>query len=298
MRAARIHDYGEITDIQIDEIPTPIPEDNEVLVATVASTINPVDVKMRTPGTPQQLPGFPVTLGWDFAGIVLQAPTGSRYQPGDRVIAMSPPRSLAGVWAETTVIPANSLVAAPKTVSLIEAATLPLAGTTAQQAVAALAAKPGDRVLVTGAIGAVGGIAVQLLTQAGCEVTGLISRPEHSDDALKLGATTVTTNTQELKTFDAIFDTAGIYDPALLGPQTRFVTISDMETPPEFLALGERFIHHYVQIDAAGLTQLVDMVDAGKLQLRVAQQFPLSKIHQAHETFEAGGLIGKVVIAF
>jgi NADPH:quinone reductase-like Zn-dependent oxidoreductase len=77
MRTALIHRYGGPEVLQVEDMPEPQPNAGEAIVAVIASTINPVDVKTRTPGTVQQVPGFPAVLGWDIAGIVLHAPAES-----------------------------------------------------------------------------------------------------------------------------------------------------------------------------------------------------------------------------
>jgi hypothetical protein len=287
-----MHSYGgsEVLEIENTSMPA-LRQSDEVLVAVVASSINPVDIKFRTPDTIQQIPQFPFVSGWDMAGIVIQAQPESGWQVGDRVIAMTPPHAGFGAWAEVVAIPGKYLVAAPTTIDLGTAAALPLAGATAQQAVRALAVQPGEKVLVTGAIGAVGGLAVQMFTAVGCEVTGLVSTSHQMATAMKLGATFATSDIAELGQFDVIFDTAGVYELRLVGETTRCLTISDLEGPTAFA-------HHYVQLDPIGLAELVEQVDAGQLRLRVARRFPLAEIRQAHEFFEAGGLDGKVIISF
>lgn len=90
MKTAAITTYGDSDVFTTLDAPAPKPGPGETLVAVVASTINPVDVKTRTPGTQQQVGRFPAVLGWDVAGIVVTAPDDSEWVPGDRVIAMYP----------------------------------------------------------------------------------------------------------------------------------------------------------------------------------------------------------------
>lgn len=296
MRTAQITSYGGPEVIDVNEVPAPQAGADQALVAVVASTINPVDVKTRTPGTAQQVDRFPATLGWDVAGVVLDAPTGSGWQPGDHVIALNPPAAGRGSWAEIVAIPASRLVAAPLSVDLATAATLPLAGLTAQQALRRLAPRAGERVLVIGAAGGVGGTAVQLLTGDDIEVSGLVSRREHVGTVRALGATTVSTNPGALGEFDAIFDTAGIYDAGLLRSGGRLVTVSDEEIPAGIAEKASGAEHNYVGHDPAGLQALVELVDTGRLTLRVAEHYPLTRVREAHERFGKGGLDGKIAI--
>ena len=178
----------------------------------IASTINPVDVKTRTPGTPQQAGRFPAVLGWDLAGIVITAPIESGWSPGDRVIAMHPPRpDGSGSWQQYVTIPAQFLAPAPESVDLPTAATLPLAALTADQALQRLDLKDGERLLITGAAGGVGGMAVQLAARAGFTIAGLVSRPEHEAAVLELGAASAHSNPTSMSAFDAIFDLSLIH---------------------------------------------------------------------------------------
>ena len=296
MRAVRIHRSGGPEVLQVESIPVPEPGPDEVLVAVVASTINPVDVKTRTPGTPQQVSDFPTIQGWDVAGIVLEAPSGSGWGAGDRVIAMNPPSAGSGSWADIVAVPAERVVAAPRTLDLVSAATLPLAGLTALQALGRLDPQAGDRVLVTGAAGAVGGFAVQILAGHGHHVTGLGSRPGHLRTINDLGAAHAATEPASLGEFDAVVDTAGVYDPRLLAENGRLVTVSDDEIPAAVSERASLAVHNYVKHDAPGLRVIADLADAGMLTPRIADRYPLPQVRAAHERFEAGGLDGKVVI--
>lgn len=298
MKIAPITSYGGPEVLTIQDAPLPTPATGEALVAVVASTINPVDVKTRTPGTPQQAGRFPAVLGWDLAGIVITAPEDSGWSPGDRVIAMHPPRPEgSGSWQQYVAIPAAVLAPAPEAVDLPTAATLPLAALTADQALRRLDLKDGERLLITGAAGGVGGMAVQLAARAGFTIAGLVSRPEHEAAALELGAASVYSNPTSMSEFDAIFDTAGVFDnPHLLREGGRLITVSDDTIPEELEQRAISAGHNYVQHNPQRLRELSNLVDAGKISLRVAEQYPLARIEQAHRRAEAGGLLGKIVI--
>lgn len=298
MKIAPITAYGGPEVLTVQDAPIPTPGTGEALVAVIASTINPVDVKTRTPGTPQQVGRFPAVLGWDLAGIVITGPIESGWSPGDRVIAMHPPRpDGSGSWQQYVTIPTQFLAPAPEAVDLPTAATLPLAALTADQALRRLDLKDGERLLITGAAGGVGGVAVQLAARAGFTVAGLVSRPEHEAAVLELGAASTHSNPTSAIAFDAIFDTAGVFDhPHLLHEGGRLVTVSDDTIPEELEQRSASAVHNYVQHDPQRLRELSDLVDAGKIRLRVAEQYPLARIEQAHRRVEAGGLLGKVVI--
>lgn len=297
MKIAPITSYGgpEVLTIQDASIPTP--DKDEALVAVIASTINPVDVKTRTPDTPQQVGSFPAVLGWDLAGIVLTAPAESGWLPGDRVIAMNPPRQDgSGSWQQYVTIPTALLAPAPARIDLPTAATLPLAALTADQALHRLDLHTGDRLLVTGAAGSVGGMAVQLATNIGVEVTGLVSRPEHEATVLSFGADSAYSSFRSVGEFDAIFDTTGIFDAGLLREGGRLVTVSDDIIPAELEQRASGAAHNYVRHDAARLRELSALVDDDSLTLRVAGIYPLGSIEAAHRKAESGGLDGKIVI--
>ena len=254
MKTAAITTYGDPDVLTILDALIPEPGPSEALVAVVASTINPVDVKTRTPGTPQQVGRFPAVLGWDVAGIVITAPAGSGWTPGDRVIAMHPPQpDGAGSWQQYAAIPAAGLALAPETVDLKTAATLPLAALTADQALTRLDLGDDEQLLVTGAAGAVGGIAVQLAAHAGIRAAGLVSRPEHESAGLGLGAASAHSNPVSAGEFDAIFDTAGVFDH------------------PHLLREGSALLRQQVRADLARLTPLAAPGRTAQTELDAAQ---------------------------
>ena len=297
MKIATITAHGGPEVLAVTDAPIPEPGPGDALVAVIASTINPVDVKTRAPGMPQQVGRFPAVLGWDIAGIIIAAPADSGWVTGDRVIAMHPPTPEGtGSWQQYADVPTELLAPAPESVDLPTAATLPLAGLTADQALRRLELREGERLLVTGAAGSVGGMAVQLAAAAGVNVVGLVSRPEHEPAVLELGASSVHSH-PAVGEFDAIFDTAGVFDrPQLLRQGGRVVTVSDDLIPA---ALDERAAlaaHNYVQHDPLRLRALSALVDAGDITLRVAVQIPIGHIGAAHKLMEAGGLLGKVVL--
>ncbi|MFJ7125788.1 NADP-dependent oxidoreductase [Streptomyces sp. NPDC098101] len=292
MRAVQIDVHGGPEALVVREVPDPQCGEGQVLVRTVASTLNPVDWKTRAWDVG---PVLPATLGWDLAGVVV-ASGSPEFAVGDRVIAMSAQVATGrGTWAELVALPEHLVTRAPKSLSLVEAATLPLAGTTAVQALDKLRLKPGDRLLVTGAAGAVGGLAVQLARQSGVEVDGLVSRPEHVEPVRELGAGTVTDLVTDLpeRAYDAVFDTAGVDVTAALVEGGGYVSVSDDPLPDVPGATKS-----YVQESAKDLAALVELVDAGRLRVRVAEYHPVTEVRAAHERFEAGGLSGKVVLLF
>jgi NADPH:quinone reductase-like Zn-dependent oxidoreductase len=292
MRAVRIDRHGGPDVLTLREIVAPEPAAGDVLIRTAASSINPVDWKTRAW---EVGPPLPATLGWDISGQVV-ASNDPAHEVGTHVIAMSAQIATGrGTWAELVALPGHLLAPAPTTVPLADAAALPLAGTTAVQALRALELRAGERLLVVGAAGAVGGLAVQLARLAGAHVDALVSRPGHERAAAELGAELVWSRPQDLPRgrYEAVLDTAGADVAAALAPGGRFVSIADHPLPD---VPGAR--KSYVQENAADLAHLAKLVDTDELRLRIADRFALDDIRTAHERFEAGGLLGKVLITF
>jgi NADPH:quinone reductase-like Zn-dependent oxidoreductase len=291
MRAIRIDSHGGPDVLRIREVSEPTVGPGEVLIRTAASSLNPVDWKTRA----WDIGRLPATLGWDLAGTVV-ASDEPALRLGDRVIAMSAQIATGrGTWADLVALPAQLLAPAPTTVGLIEAATLPLAGLTAVQALDKVSPQPGERVLVTGAAGGVGGVAVQLAHHAGALVDALVSRPQHVSAAGDLGAHVVVCDPAALPevAYQVVFDTAGADVARALAPSGRYVSISDDPLPDLAGA-----VRSYVQEDGKQLADLVTLIDQGKLRLRVADRYPMEQVRAAHERFEAGGLLGKIVLTF
>ena len=188
MRAIQIDRFGGPTVLEVREVPDPVPAAGELLVRTTASSINPVDVKTRSRVYETGIPPLPMMLGWDLPGMVADRGT-TVLRPGQRVIAMSPQLAAgAGTWADLVALPARLVAPAPATVSLGEAATLPLAGLTAWQALDWLRLGVGDRLLVTGGAGAVGGFVLQIALYRGIAVDALLHPGAHAQAAIQLGA--------------------------------------------------------------------------------------------------------------
>ncbi|MGW6793160.1 zinc-binding dehydrogenase [Streptomyces chartreusis] len=240
-------------------------------------------------------PPLPATLGWDISGWVV-ASNDPAHEVGAPVIAMSAQIATGrGTWAELVALPAHLLAPAPATVPLADAAALPLAGMTALQALRAAELSAGERILVVGAAGAVGGLVVQLARVAGAHVDALVSRSAHEQAATELGAERAWHRPQDLPRgrYAAVVDTAGADVSAALVPGGRFISIADHPLPD---VPGAR--KSYVQEKSTDLAHLAKLVDTDELRVRIADRFPIEDIHTAHERFEASGLLGKVLVTF
>lgn len=273
----------------------------EVLVRVVASSLNPVDVKTRADEIRGGVPALPMILGWDVAGIVVD-PGSSSFDVGQRVVGMSAQLAAGkGTWADLVALPERVLAPAPTAASLAEAATLPLPALTASQAVEWLGLSAGQRLLVTGAVGAVGGLAVQLARRDGVVVDALVSRDAQLERAMALGATTACTNAHALSAsaYDGILDTAGIRPEEALRDGGRLASIATEAGPvPDLSARGIASTNVQVAEDGARLATLMKLVDDGVLRARVDSTYSIHQARAAQERFAAGGLNGKVVLTF
>lgn len=179
MRAIQIDRFGGPDVLRIEEIPEAEAGAGEILVRTIATSINPIDDKTRSGAIGRRTPPLPMTLGWDLAGVVMDG--GSSGLPsGERVIAMSQQLGTGRrTWADVVALSSGSLAPAPASASLVEAAILPLPGLTALHTLDWLAVSAGERLLIAGAAGAVGGLALQLARARGVRVDALVSRDAH-----------------------------------------------------------------------------------------------------------------------
>ncbi|MFD4245696.1 NADP-dependent oxidoreductase [Streptomyces sp. NPDC058525] len=305
MKTARIHEYGDASVIRYDAVPRPRPGSDEVLVRIAATSFNPTEAALRA-GLLQSFftLDLPYTLGWDVAGTVAEIGAGVEgFAVGDRVIGRF---DGGGAAAEYVRVPAALLVAAPVSVPLAHAAALPVAGLTAWQAVLEHGkAAAGQRVLVNGAGGGVGGFVTQLAKHAGAEVIATAG-PRSTEAVLRQGA-------------DQVIDyTAGPLGTALDGPVDTLLNLVPL-SPPEAAALAPlvrpggrivsiaspiepaadaevRAVHMVARNDVAHLAALVELVDAGALGIDISDSRPLADLADVHRLSEAGRIRGKVIL--
>lgn len=301
MRALSIDHFGPVEDLRLVQKPRPEVAVNEVLVRVVSSAINPVDDKTRNGDIGDLALSFPFTLGWELAGVVVEDPT-ECFSPGAPVIGMSHQLSSGrGTWAEMVALPVTGLASAPTSVGLVEAGTLPLPGSTALQVLDWLDLHPDSRLLVAGAAGAVGGIAVQVASSRGIQVDAVISRESQIGQVSSWGAESVVTDAKELPTgsYTHVFDTYGADVADLIANGGRFATIATQAgSAPDLTARSITAELRQVYADRDSLRQLVSLVDRGVIGTRVDSVFPASEVVRAHRRFTAGGLNGKVALTF
>lgn len=306
MKAVRIHQYGGRDVLSIDEIPVPDIAPDEVLVRVVAASINPVDWKVRAGYLAGMIPHpLPLTLGWDVSGVV--AAVGSKvaqWQVGDAVYSR-PDLARNGTYAEFVVIRAHECARKPRTISHVEAASLPLAGITAWEAMMDVAqAQSGQCVLVHAGSGGVGSLAIQLLKAAGATVIATASS-RNRELVQSLGVDqfvdyTMTTVADAVEPVDAVFDTIGgeVQEASWSLLKRGGIQVSIISPPDEAraAAMGVRGAFVFIGPNAPVLERLAAMVDGGKLRPIVGAEFALEDIVAAHALSESGRAVGKIVL--
>jgi NADPH:quinone reductase-like Zn-dependent oxidoreductase len=291
VRRVRQFELGGPEVLVVEEVERPEPGPTEVLVRVAAAGVNPVDWKVRAGG------GFlgepPFTLGWDLAGTVEAVGLGVTWlAPGDRVFGMPRFPREAACYAEYVVSPSRQLARTPDTWSDVEAGAVPLAGLTAWQALVETAGVgAGSRVLVLGAGGGVGHLAVQIAKARGAWVAGTSSVEKHGflrelgvDEPLdKHGPLDVDV--------EVVFDAVG-GDAALAAPASaRVVTVSASSVAP-LREAGRDVVALLVEPDRGGLEGLV----ASGVRPHIEVTFPLEQVGAAHALGEQGRTRGKIVL--
>ncbi|MFG3024317.1 NADP-dependent oxidoreductase [Streptomyces sp. NPDC048254] len=310
MKAVRFHQYGDPDVLRYEDVEQPNPGAGQVRVRVAATSFNPVDANIRAGFMQGPIPvTLPHTPGIDVAGTVDVLGEGvTGIQVGDQVIGFLPMAG-PGAAAEYVLAPAEALTPAPKSIALPDAAALPLVGLTAWQALfehAKLTA--GQRVLVNGAGGAVGGYAVQLAKQAGAFVIATAG-PRSSRRVTAAGADEVIDHTTAdlvaavSRPVDVVLNLAPV-EPAqlaallgLISPGGVLVNTTVWMPAPTDEERGVRGIDLFVRSDAEQLSHLVELIDGGELRVEVARRVPLAELPALHADAAAGALpSGKAVV--
>ncbi|MFI1092293.1 NADP-dependent oxidoreductase [Streptomyces sp. NPDC020917] len=309
MKAMRFHAYGDPEVLRYEDVEQPVPGAGQVRIRVAATSFNGVDGTIR--GGFMQGP-IPVTLphtpGIDVAGTVDALGEGvDGIEVGDQVVGFLPMDG-DGAAAQYVLAPAEILATAPRRVPLPDTAALPGVGLTAWQALfdhGKLAA--GQRVLINGAGGAVGGYAVQLAKNAGAFVIATAG-PRSSERVTTAGADEVVDHTATAVTaavtepVDLVLNLAPIEPEqlaallTLIRPGGALVNTTVWMPAPSDEERGVRGIDMYVRSDAEQLARLVALVDSGELRVDVAQRVPLAELPAIHAQAAAGALSGKVVV--
>jgi NADPH:quinone reductase-like Zn-dependent oxidoreductase len=303
-RAVRFDYYGGIDVLQVVEVAPPIPGPGQVVVRVKAAGINPGEASIRKGLFADRWPStFPSGQGSDLAGVIEEIGPGvAQIHAGDEIIGFSERRSSQ---AELVVIESGNLVPRPANVPWEQAGALFVVGTTAYAAVRAVSLKKGDTVVISGAAGGVGTIAVQLAVHAGARVIGLASEKNHQ--WLKdHGAVPVTYGDgveDRIRAVaaggkvDAFVDTfgGGYVELALkLGvAPDRIDTIIDFAAAEKYKVKAEG---NSVAATAAVLGELVGMMAIRRLEIPIAKVYPLAEVREAYRDLEQRHTQGKIVL--
>lgn len=330
MKAFIVDRYGKKERGRIGEMPDPELRENDVLVEVHAASVNPLDSKIRTGEFKMILPyRLPVILGNDLAGVVTQV--GSRvrrFKIGDKVYAR-PPEDRIGTFAERIAINEDAVAMMPKKLTMEEAASIPLVGLTAWQALVERAGlKKGQKVLIHAGSGGVGAIAIQLARHLGATVATTTSTA-NLDLVKSLGADIVidyktTDFTEVLRDQDVVLNSLGTEtlnkSLEVLKPGGKLISISGPPDPDFakdqgaswFLKLvvgllssgirkkarrhGVSYSFLFMKASGEQLSEITSLIDAGVIRPVVDRAFPFESTKEALAYVETGRAKGKVVV--
>ena len=306
MRAVRVHQFGGLEAIVVEEVPRPAPARGQVLVRVKAAGVGPWDAWVRAgkSAVPQPLP---LVLGSDVAGTVEEVGPGAfGFHPGDEVFGVTNSR-FTGAYAEYAVAEAAMIARKPRRLSHVEAASVPVVATTAWQMVFEHGqVDVTKRVLVHGGAGNVGAYAVQLAKRTGAEVIATsFTRDVEYVRTLGVGRVIdvqMDRFEERVKDVDVVLDTIGgeTLDRSFEVLKPGGILVSSVATPDQGKAAQYRVrgVFFLVAVTTAGLTRIADLLDSGQLTANVGEVLPLVEARLAHEMLAGKPhKRGKVVLA-
>jgi NADPH:quinone reductase-like Zn-dependent oxidoreductase len=302
-QAVRFEEYGDVDVLRVVEVARPAPGAGQALVRVKAAGINPGEAAVRRGLVHDRWPAtFPSGQGSDLAGVIEELGDGvDGFAVGDEVIGFTHDRAS---HAELVAVDAGHLTPRPPGVPWEVAGALFVVGTTAYAAVRAVAPAKGETLVVSGAAGGVGTIAVQLAADAGATVIGLASEPHHGwlRDHGVVPVTYGDGVADRIRaasdgTVDAFVDTfgGGYVDLAIslgVAPE-RIDTIIDWDAAARY---GTKTDGNMAGASAEVLAELARLVDHGRLDVPVARTFPLTAVRDAYRELEQRHTLGKIVL--
>lgn len=309
MRAVVVREFGEPEVLTVEDVPVPEPIPTEIQVRVHAAGVNPVDCKTRRgQGMAAVMGEPPLRIGWDVAGVVTATGVGvTRFAVGEEVFGMPWFPRQAGAYAEYVTAPSRHFAHKPAVLTSEEAAALPLAGLTAWQMLIDTARlQSGDDVLVHGAAGGVGHLAVQIAAAHGANVFAT-ARAEQAEMLARLGAQRTIDYAEErfedlLSELDVVVDCVGSNGERsleALRPGGILVSVSASSAAAlreRAQAKQQRVAGILVEPDPVGLNGLCHLIEDGKLEVHVAETFDLARAADAHRLVEGSHGGGKVVL--
>lgn len=326
MKSMVLNDYGESAAFVHAALPRPAVRPGEVLVRIAATSVNTIDTMIRNMGKDLPLsPDLPAVLGMDFAGTIEEVGDGvAGFAPGDEVFGCAGGLAeLQGALAEYMPADARLIAHRPKSLSMREAAALPLVGITAFEGLSRAGVGTGQKVLVQGGAGGVGHVAVQLARHLGAEVYATGTGGKQLDAIEGFGAVAIDFMAEKISDyvgqytggagFDAVFDSVGganlvnSFAAAALNAQiVTTVALLDLDlTPAHFKGLSLHIVFMLLpmlhdqnrEVHGEILAKLAEIVDAGALKpLLDEQHFGLDAVGKAYERLASGQALGKVVV--
>jgi NADPH:quinone reductase-like Zn-dependent oxidoreductase len=307
MKAVRFHNYGAPDVLIYEDVPKPEPAAGEALIRVHATSVNPIDWKIRA-GYLRSFREYPLPfiLGWDVSGVIESVGTGvTRWKPGDEVYSLPDP-ARSGAYAEFISVDTGRLARKPKRLDHIQSAAIPLAGQTAWQALFETAGlKAGQKVLIQAAAGGVGHLAVQFAKIKDLYVAGTASG--RNQDFLKqlgcdLPINYETTRFEDLTfDFDAVIESMGgeVRSRSWKALKKGGILVALIGPPPadeEAKAHDVRATVIWGQNNSDQLEEIGQLADSGKVRPEIAAVFPLRDAAKAHQMSETEHIRGKIVL--
>jgi NADPH:quinone reductase-like Zn-dependent oxidoreductase len=300
MKAVLLYAYGGPEQLRYEETQRPEYGDNEVLVRVRATSVNPIDWKIRSGSAKSRMPiEFPAILGRDLAGEVVESGRNvTGFPKGMRVMALA-----TGTYAEYTVAKADALAPIPDALSFEQAAALPLVTITGAQLIErAVKPQAGQTVLVTGALGGVGRSAVHVAHKHGARVLAGIRAKEKEEAAKFVADGVVAIDSEEeighLHDLDAIADTVGgATIQRLMKCIRKGGVLGSVLGQPEGADKYDIHVEAFMaQPDASRLYHLADDAARQEFSIPIARTMKLQDTPEAHRISEQGGVAGKIVL--
>jgi NADPH:quinone reductase-like Zn-dependent oxidoreductase len=307
MKAVRFHSYGTPDVLVYEDAPKPEPAAGEVLVKVHATSVNPIDWKVRA-GHLKSFRDYPLPfiLGWDVSGVVESVGSGATaFKPGDEVYGR-PDLARSGAYAEYVVVKESEIARKPTGLDHVHSAAIPLVGLTAWQALFdAAGLTAGQKVLVHAAAGGVGHMAIQLAKLKNLYVTGTASGS--NQEYLKQLGCDLPINYETTRFEDVVHD----YDAVIesMGGEVRNrswkvlkkggILVALIGPPPseeDAKAHGVRASIIWGQAKADQLTEIARLADSGRVKPEIAAVFPLRDAAKAHQMSETEHVRGKIVL--
>lgn len=308
MKAAQISQYGDASVVKINEADKPTAGENQVLIEVHASSINPFDAKLRAGYMKDGIPlEFPFTLGGDVSGDIVEVGAGvDNFAVGDKVYGQAAGvAGNSGAFAGFALTVATHVGKQPANVDYKQAASLPLVGVSALQALKEnLNLQSGQKIFIHGGAGGIGTVAIQIAKNIGAYVA-TTATGENIDAVKQLGADEVVDYKSQnfveaLRDYDAVFDTVGgeDFEKSLIVLKRGGIAVSMAGQADEGKAneLGVDAITQATKVNTERLDELKQLVEAGVVRPQVDKVFPLDQIQDAFYALESGSVKGKVVI--